>query len=82
VALYLDADSRLHAEIRKTNTRVRAMEHERALAAAESNVAQWNALITSGVGQLADFGASGIRPERITALINSLTLLWIGAGVN
>jgi hypothetical protein len=31
---------------------------------------------------MAAFGASGIKKEDIIALLNSLTLLWIGKGVN
>lgn len=81
-ALYLDTEGRLQSEVVKTNYRINAAAHESALAYAESNVAQWDGLITSGVDQLSDYGASGIKPEMIAAFLNSLTLLWIGIGVN
>ncbi len=81
-ALYLDTEGRLQSEVAKTNYRINAAAHESALAYAESNVAQWDGLITSGVDQLSDYGASGIKPEMIANFLNSLTLLWIGVGVN
>ena len=49
---------------------------------AEANVAQWNTLITSSIDEMAEFGAAGIKKEDVLALLNSLTLLWIGLGVN
>lgn len=82
VGLYLDAEGRLRSEIRKTDARATSMAHERALAYAEANAAQWDALISSGVDQLAAYGASGVKPEKIISILNSLTLLWIGSGVN
>jgi hypothetical protein len=82
LALYLDAGGRLTAEERKLEYRQFALAHEEALALAEVNVLQWDSLIDTTVGQVAAFGKSGIRAEHILALINSLTLLWIGIGVN
>jgi hypothetical protein len=81
-AFYLHAQAQLRAEVEKVDYQVNALEHERVLAYAESNIAQWNTLISSSVDQMAEFGASGIKKEDIVALINSLTLLWIGKGVN
>ena len=43
---------------------------------------QWNSLIGTTVDQLADFGTTGIKAEHLVGLLNSLTLLWIGSGVN
>lgn len=82
VARFADAEGRLRGEIRKTDTRANAMEYERALAYSESNVAQWDNLITNGVDQLAQWGAGGLKAERITSFINSMTLFWIGSRVN
>jgi len=59
-----------------------AIGYERALSYAESNVTQWNTRITASVDQMAEFGAAGIKKEDVIALVNSLTLLWIGVGVN
>lgn len=80
--LYLDAQSRLGAEVNKIDYQINAIQYERAIAYAESNIAQWNALISTSVDQLAAFGASGIKAQDIVALLNSVTLLWIGKGVN
>jgi uncharacterized protein YceK len=81
-AFYLHARGQLEADVGKVDYQVNALEYERALAYAESNVAQWNALISTSVDQMAAFGAAGIRSEDVVALLNSLTLLWIGKGVN
>jgi len=81
-AFYLDAQGRLKAEVGKIDYQVNALQYEGALAYAESNIRQWNVLITTSVDQMAAFGASGIKKEDIIALLNSLTLLWIGKGVN
>lgn len=82
LGLYADTIGRLDAESRKLDVQHRAARHEEILALAEENVGQWNVVIGGAVGQLVDFGASGVRPEQISALINSLSLLWIGSGVN
>jgi len=79
---YLDAETRMKGEVGKLEYRQMSTKHERALALAESNALQWEALIGSAVDQLTDYGAAGIKPEMIVALLNSLTLLWIGIGVN
>lgn len=81
-SLYLDAEGRLKAEIRKIDYQLLALEHERALSYAESNIGQWNALISSVIDQQVEYGAAGVRPSDLAALANALALLWIGAGVN
>ena len=81
-AIYLDAEGRMTAEINKIDYQLRALEHEKALSYAESNIGQWNTLIVSVIEQQVEYGAAGIRQADITALINSLSLLWIGVGVN
>lgn len=79
---YLDAEGRLRAEAVKANYRVSALSHERALTYAESNINQWKALIDPSVELMAAYGAAGLKSSDIIALFNSLTLLWIGAGVH
>jgi hypothetical protein len=82
LALHFDAEGRLAAEVKKYDYKRSAALQERQLSLAEVNVLQWNSLIGTSVDQLADFGTTGIKAEHILALINSLTLLWIGMGVN
>lgn len=81
-SFYLDAEGRLKAEAGKVDYQVNALRHEIAITYAESNIQQWNRLISTAVDQLVVYGAAGIRKEDIVALLNSLTLLWIGKGVN
>ncbi len=82
LGLYLDAHGRLAAEVKKFDYKRDAAVHERSLSLAEVNVLQWNSLVGTTVDQLADFGTTGIKAEHIVGLLNSLTLLWIGSGVN
>jgi len=78
---YLDANGRLAAEVNKTDIQRNALDHERAIAYAEGNIAQWNALISSTINQLAEYGDAGVRKEDITSLVNSIALLFIAKGV-
>jgi hypothetical protein len=81
-ALYLDAVNRLDAKRYKLEyARIGAM-HDRALAYAEVNMQQWQALIGASASQMGDFGASGIKAEQVNGLLNTLGILWIGNGVN
>lgn len=80
-ASYLDANGRLAAEVNKTEIQRNALDHERAIAYAEGNIAQWNVLISSTINQLAEFGDAGVRKEDITSLVNSIALLFIAKGV-
>lgn len=79
---YLDAEGRLRAEAGKAPYRISALEHERALTLAESNINQWKALIDPSVELMAGYGAAGLKSSDLIALFNSLTLLWIAIGVN
>lgn len=79
---YLDAEGRLRAEAGKAPYRISALEHERVLTLAESNINQWKALIDPSVELMAGYGAAGLRSSDLIALFNSLTLLWIAVGVN
>ena len=81
-ARYFDATGRLDIEARKAQIKSYGAMYEEALGLAEVDVLQWEALIGTTVDQLASFGKSGIKAEHILALVNSLTLLWIGSGVN
>jgi hypothetical protein len=81
-ARYLDVVNRLSARrYRLEYMRIAAM-HELGLAYAEVNMKQWQALIGATVEQVAAAGASGIKAENISALINTLGVLWIAHGVN
>ncbi|KQV47545.1 hypothetical protein ASE26_23705 [Duganella sp. Root198D2] len=80
-ASYLDANGRLAAKVNKTDIQRNALDHERAIAYAEGNIAQWNVLISSTINQLAEYGDAGVRKEDITSLVNSIALLFIAKGV-
>lgn len=82
LAIHFDAEGRLAAELKKYDYKRSAALQEQQLSLAEVNVLQWNSLIGTSIDQLADFGTTGIKAEHILAVINSLTLLWIGSGVN
>lgn len=81
-SLYLDAVGRLDAERYKLEYKRIAAYHEGALAYAEVNVKQWESLIGTTVDQVADYSASGVKPEQIGNLLNTLGILYIGKGVN
>jgi hypothetical protein len=81
-AYFLDATGRLSADAGKLDYRLLALEHERALAYSESSILQWRTLIDSNVAQMVEFGASGIKAEHVTALLNSASLLAIAIGTN
>jgi hypothetical protein len=81
-ARFLDALNRLDAKRYKLEYMRIGAIHERSLAYTEVNIRQWQSLIGITVDQVADFSASGIKPDTIGSLINTLGILWIGAGVN
>ncbi|HEY6509895.1 MAG TPA: hypothetical protein VIY56_17855, partial [Vicinamibacterales bacterium] len=79
---FLDAEGRLRAETGKASYRISTLEHEKALTLAEANINQWKALIDPSVELMAAYGAAGLKSSDLIALFNSITLLWIGVGVN
>lgn len=81
-ALYLDAEGRLRAEGVKAEHRIVALSYEQAASLAESNLGQWKALIDPSVELMAAYGSSGLKSTDIASFLNTLTLLWIGVGVN
>ena len=81
-ALYLDAEGRLRAEAVKSEHRLVALSYEHAASIAESNLGQWRALIDPSVELMAAYGASGLKSSDIATFLNTLTMLWIGVGVN
>ena len=81
-ARYLDALNRLDARRYTLAYRRIAARHEQALAYAEVGARQWQSLIGVSVEQVADYGASGFKPEQIAGFLNTLGLLSIGVGVN
>lgn len=80
--LYLDAIQRLEARRHKLNHQLVAATDELRLAYAEVNAKQWASLINAGVEQVAAAGAAGIQAERVSALLNTAGVLYIGRGVN
>jgi hypothetical protein len=82
LATYIDYATRTGGDVAKIGFKLNALESEILLGYSEANVTQWDTLIASNVDQLAMYGGAGIKVEQITALINSVSLLWIGAGVH
>jgi hypothetical protein len=81
-ARYLDALNRLDAQRYALEYKRVAAYQEKNLAYAEINAKQWESLINTAVSQVAGYSASGIKPEELARLANSLGLLSIGIGVN
>ena len=79
---YLDSIGRQRAYTQQLETMRTAIAHERSIAYAENSVGQWSSLIGSAVGQAAEYAAGGQKFSEYKDLIQSLTLLWIGRGVN
>lgn len=79
---YYDARNRLSDKRYRLEYLRIAAYHERALAYAEVNAKQWQSLISVTVDQVAAYGAGGIKAQSIAGLINTLSLIWIGSGVN
>ncbi|HEX8603557.1 MAG TPA: hypothetical protein VF774_13000 [Pseudoduganella sp.] len=79
---YLDATARIEAAIVNTDNGLGMLRRERALIYAEANVNQWAVLIDSGVDQLHQYGENGVKAEQLLAILNAVTLIWIGKGVN
>ena len=81
-ARYLDAVKRLDAQRYALEYRRIAAQHEKALAYAEVNARQWQSLIDTSVNQIADYSASGFKPEQVANFLNTLGLFYIGVGTN
>ena len=81
-AQYLDVVDRLDAESYQLRYKRIAAHHEKALAYAEVNAKQWESLIGTAVIQVADYSATGFKPEQIGNFLNTIGLFYIGGGVN
>lgn len=79
---YLDAIGRQRAHTQQLETLKTAVAHERSISYAENSADQWSALIGSTVGQAAEYAAGGQKLSEYKDLIQTLTLFWIGRGVN
>lgn len=79
---YLDAIGRQRSQTQRLETLKTAMVHERSIGYAENSADQWSALIGSTVGQAAEYAAGGQKFSEYKDLVQTLTLFWIGRGVN
>jgi hypothetical protein len=79
---YLDAIGRQRSQTQRLETMKTAIAHERSIGYAENSAGQWSSLIGSVVGQTSEYAAGGQKFSEYKDLIQSLTLLWIGRGVN
>ncbi|NHZ82656.1 hypothetical protein F2P44_25750 [Massilia sp. CCM 8695] len=60
----------------------RDLTRERQLAFAQANAGQWAVLIDATAGQAVAYAASGQKASDYKDLVQALSLLWIGRGVN
>lgn len=79
---YLFAQTEVSYQAAKLDDNRVAAIHERAIAASEANLTQWKTLISTSSSVLSTYGATGVKPETLLSLINSLSLIAIGVGVN
>ncbi|MGB9129227.1 MAG: hypothetical protein WCB97_06235 [Thiobacillus sp.] len=79
---YLDAIGRQRSHTQRLETMKTAIAHERSIGYAENSTGQWASLIGSVVGQASEYAAGGQKFSEYKDLVQSLTLLWIGSGVN
>jgi hypothetical protein len=59
-----------------------ALKYEASVLEAEANADRYRILIDAVVAQSAAYAATGIRGEDIAKIVNAVSLLWIGHGVN
>jgi hypothetical protein len=81
-AQYLDVLDRLEAQSYQLRYKRIAAHHEKALAYAEVSAKQWESLIGTAVNQVADYSATGFKPEQVSNFLNTIGILSIGVGVN
>jgi hypothetical protein len=79
---YLEAEGRLRSDVGQSYYRIYALQYGGVLLQAESSIQQWKGLVDPSVDLLAQWGASGVVPQDIIQLFNSLMLLGIALGVN
>jgi hypothetical protein len=82
VAHYGYAVGYLQGQYEGTKQRQRALVTARQMDLTENSLSQWDILIRTNVGLLADWVAAGIKEETISRGVNALLLLWIGYGTN
>ena len=79
---YLEAEGPMRADVAQNYYRIYALQFEGVLLYAESSIQQWKGLVDPSVDLLAQWGASGVVPQDVVQLFNSLMLLGIAVGVN
>jgi len=79
---YLEAEGSLRADVAQNYYRIYALQFGGVLLYAESSIQQWKGLVDPSVDLLAQWGASGVVPQDVVQLFNSLMLLGIAVGVN
>jgi hypothetical protein len=79
---YLEAEGRMRADVGQNYYRIYALQYDGILLYAESSIQQWKGLVDPSVDLLAQWGASGVVPQDVIQLFNSLMLLGIAVGVN
>lgn len=70
------------AAIERKRYQSNALDYEDSVLEAQGNAEQYGALIDVVVKQSASYAASGIKGEVLSKIVNALSLIWIGHGVN
>lgn len=82
VAHYGYAIGHLQGQYQGVKLQQQALVTARQLDVAENSLSQWDTLIRTHVGLLAEWAALGVKEDTISRGINALLLLWIGYGTN
>ena len=82
VAHYGYAIGHLQGQYQGVKVQQLALETTRQLDLAENSLNQWDILIRTHVGLLAEWAALGVKEDTISRGVNALLLLWIGYGTN
>jgi hypothetical protein len=82
IAHYGYAIGHLQGQYQGVKLQQQALVTTRQLDLAENGLSQWDILIRTHVGLLAEWAALGVKEDTISRGINALLLLWIGYGTN
>jgi hypothetical protein len=79
---YLDALNRQEALIKAMELQRIGLLYQQSIDLAESNASAWSALVSTSVGQAAEFSALGLKASDIDKILGLIGLFYIGHGVN
>ena len=82
IMLYAESVGIDRAHVEETNVALIALEHDEALDASEYALALWQQTVQSPLQELADYHASGLKPEDVARLVQAASLVGVAVGVN